>query len=84
MAFILGCVILGLSFGLIATGATAATIVGVAVMISALSGLVVGFVSTSLSNRRRRSDREREDAGRLPKPPEPDTVPEWETDETGS
>ena len=72
MAFILACVILGVSFGLIATGAPVATIVGVAGMISALSGLVGGFVSTSLRNRWRRSDRAWDDASRLPEPPEPD------------
>lgn len=83
MAFILACVILGLSFGLITTGAPVATIVGVAGMISALSGLVGAFVSVSLSNRRRRSDRGREDSNRLPKPPEPDMVPTGDSDKTG-
>ena len=83
MAFILACVILGLSFGLITTGAPVATIVGVAGMISALSGLVGAFVSVSLSNRRPRSDRGREDSNRLPKPPEPDMVPTGDSDKTG-
>ena len=83
MAFILACVILGLSFGLVTTGAPVAPIVGVAGMLSALSGLVGAFVSASLSNRRRRSDRGREDSNRLPKSPEPDIVPTGDSDNTG-
>ncbi len=70
MAFILGCVILGVSYGLIVTGATVAMIAGVAGLVSALSGLAVAFVTTTLGNRRRRSRSEQQEADLLPQLPQ--------------
>lgn len=76
MAFILCCVILGVSYGLISTGAAVATYAGVAGLVTALSGLAASFVTSALGNKRRRSRLEQKEAGLLPRPPKARTPSE--------
>ena len=71
----MACVVLGWSYGFIATGAPAATVVGIAGMIFELAGLIGAFINVSSSNRRRRSDKWRENDSRLPNPLESKTAP---------